>query len=624
MEIELKIQKLRKAMKSSQRHVDLDHVIEIQKEYKAHITNVGLDDYLKQFNLREDEEMFKQRVRLTNLISKPVASSIKKPFYKVSRNENVKSEITMTDTVKLEAVKKMMSNFYGSNEFSERGLDFWLKNRFLELVFTEPNAFIVVEWNPAPLNEVVEPYPFEVPSENVVNYTKKHGRLVDLLIKASAIKNVIDKDGEIQEEIVDAWTVYEIGSSVRMVEVDPEFLKKTGVVIGENQYLIKDEGDNGKTFLATYNETKLDFIPAFQVGYLRDEITNGRTFVSPLDSAIPYFRKSLKAVSELDLSITLHTFPQKIQFVSACKFRDGNNACSEGILSRTKTTCPNCSGTGLEIHKSGQDAILHRLPEDKTEMFDLDKTLIYKTPPIDLIKFQDDNVRALKQDIHLSVFNSTMFLANDPMFAKTATEIDFNTEGINDTLFPYAEKFSEMWKTVVHIFIKLTGYEGTFELKHIFPSDLKLKNQSMLVAELKVANESNAPSFLIDQITSQIAGQIYNGDELNLKKYQTRHKFFPFNGKSKEEIGLLMASPYVSEWTKILYANFEAIFTDIEKANPNFWFWTYSKQWDAIIEAVKPFEEEIKEKTNTERFEFGFGNSSDGGAIDPTVEQTEE
>ena len=92
------------------------------------------------------------------------------------------------------------------------------------------------------------------------------------------------------------------------------------------------------------------------------------------------------------------------------------------MVSGTQTVCGECKGSGLQIHTSGQDAIYFPLPDTPDEMFDLDKILVYKQPPIDLIKFQDEYVRNLKKDAHLSVYNSNMFLAEDPQFAKTATE----------------------------------------------------------------------------------------------------------------------------------------------------------------------------------------------------------
>lgn len=631
MDFQQKLDAFRKVIGSKKTHTDFARVVELSKEYLAHITGVGLDDYLKQFNQREDKAMFEQRKRLTNSISKPTANSIKKPFYKVSRNKNVKTEINIEDKTRLEAVQKMISNFYGSNALNNKGLDFWLKNRFLELSFIDPNAWVVLEWEAKPLNEVVEPFPFEVKSTEAVNFTMKNGVLQNLTIKIQEMQKFFNEKDEEIEKAVDSWTFYEVGSSLKVTQYDPRIYERDGVVIDfERQMIWQDDAKNN--FIATYNSSNLDFIPAFRVGYLRDDVTDGRTFVSPIDPSIPYFRKALKAVSELDLSITLHTFPQKIQFVSACKNRKGGDRCKDGVMSQSKQTCTSCKGTGFEVHKSGQDAIFHKMPEDKSELFDLDKTLIYKTPPIELIKFQDEYVRSLKQDAHLSIFNSTMFLATDPQFAKTATEVDLNFEGVHDTIFPYTEKFSEIWKTVVLTFVRLSGFTQDVEIKHVFPSDLKLKTTAMLVSELKTATDSNAPSFLIDQISSDIARQIYNGDELSLKRYETRHKFFPFNGKSKEEIGLLLASPFVSTFTKVLNANFEAIFTDIEKENPKFYFMPYVKQWDIVEKTVKVFTDEIKKENEPEPFKFDFtpsdenptvGNESEGGEENPKVEENE-
>ena len=66
-----------------------------------------------------------------------------------------------------------------------------------------------------------------------------------------------------------------------------------------------------------------------------------------------------------------------------------------------------------------------------------------------------------------------------------------------------------------------------------------------------------------------------------------------------------MASPYVSNFTKVLYANFEAIFTDIEKAVPNFYKLNYNLQWEKLNEFVKPYLEEINSQNEPLRIDFG-------------------
>lgn len=613
MDFTEKLTKFKKKKSSNKKHADYQRTVDLAKEYKAHVSGVGIDDYLKRFAKREDEEMFEQRKRLTNSISQSVASSLQKPFYKVARNKNVKKKFTLKgDKTREEIVQKMISGFYGTNELNTKGLDFWLKNRFIELTFTDPNAFVVIEWEAKPENVPLEPYPYEVNSIDAYDYTYKHGVLNELFTRQSETIIYLDKDGAEKEKVVDAFTLYEIGSSLKVVEYCPKYFEAKGIVIDETRQVTFVE--NEIHFIATYNETNLDFIPAFRVGYIRDTATDGRTFVNPFESAMPYFRKALKAVSELDLSITLHTFPQKLQYVTKCKGK-GTKKCNNGMVSGTQTVCSECKGSGLQIHTSGQDAIYFPLPDTPDEMFDLDKILVYKQPPIDLIKFQDDYVRNLKKDAHLSVYNSNMFLAEDPQFAKTATEVNTNTQGIFDTLFPYTEKFSEVWKTAVKVFVRLSGFLTDFELIHIFPTDIEIKTVAVLMAELKLANESEAPSYFRDAILEEIANQVYEGDELGREKHFTRHKFFPFSGKTETEIQFLMASPYVSNFTKVLYANFEAIFTDIEKAVPNFYKLNYNLQWEKLNEFVKPYLEEINSQNELIRIDFG-NQTNDENNID--------
>jgi hypothetical protein len=593
MNINQKLEKFRKLIKSKKKHCDYKRTVELSKEYKAHVSGVGLENYLKRFAKREDSDMFEQRKRLTNAISQSVAASLMKPFNKVSRNKNIKNKFNLkSDKVREDVVKKMSDGFYGTNELNTKGLDYWLRNRFIELTFTDPNAFLMIEWTPKPEDQVVEPYPYEISSENVFYYKYKNGVLNEIFSRQNEIMYYLDKDGVEQEKLIEAFTLYEIGSSIKIVEFDPKQFAAEGNVIDERYQMTYVEGK--LNYLVTYNETKLDFIPAFRIGYMRDTATDGRTFVNPFESAMPYFRKALKAVSELDLSITLHTFPQKIMYAMKCQGMSKVKKCNGGFLA-DGSQCSKCKGSGYQLAGSGQDVLLLTLPDNPTkdDIVDLDKLIAYKTPPIELIKFQDEYVKGLATSAHLATYNSNQLLAYDPQFAKTATEVDSNTEGIYDTLFPYTEKYSEVWKTIMKIFVRISGFVGDFELIHIFPTDLRLKTMSVLMAELKTANESEAPSYFRDGILEEIANQIYEGDELGRLKHFTRHKFYPFSGKTETEIQFLMASSYVSNFTKVLYANFEAIFTDIEKAVPNFYKMKYDQQWETLNEYAKPYVDEI-------------------------------
>lgn len=620
MNIAEELKKFRRMIVLQKKHCDYKRTVDLSDEYKAHVSGVGLDKYLKQFVKREEKELFEQRVALTNSISPSVASSLQKPFYKVARNKNVKQKINFkNDQTREQIVKNMMSAFYGSNELNTRGLDFWIRNRFIELTFVDPNAFVVIEWEARPKDQELNPYPYEISSKNVFNYKYERGVLSWLFTRGFEQMGFINDKGEEDEKEITTWTLYKIGFSIKIQQYDPKFFALNDIQINPEMQITFEE--NSINYLVTYQKTNLDFIPAFRVGYIRDTATDGRTFVNPFESAMPYFRKALKSVSELDLSITLHTFPQKLQYVTKCKGVSKAKKCNSGLTADGET-CKSCNGSGVTIQKSGQDALLLPLPTEKDEILDLDKLVVYKTPPIDLLKFQDEFVRNLKTDAHLSVYNSNMFISNEAEFAKTATEVNLNTEGIYDTIYPYTEKFSEVWKTVVKIFVRLSGFIGQdVEIIHLFPTDLKLKTQEVLLNTLKLANESEAPSYFRNSILEEIANQVYEGDELGRLKSFTKNKFYPFSGKTEAEIQFLMSSPYVSNFTKVLNANFEAIFTDIEKEFPTFYKMKYAKQWEIVTNAVKPYEDEIKQQSDPLRIDFGSSEQPDQQEEETTEEE---
>ena len=595
--------------KTKQTHANQKKTSELAKEYSAHITGDGIADYLKRYTVRESEDMFKQRVAITNSINPAVASSLMKPFYKVSRNNNIVKKYDFKDVRINEKIAVMLNDFNGEKVDDTDGFEVWLKTRFVELSFADPNGFVVIEWEAADVNQIIKPRPFEVSSEEVLNYEYKGAELQWLFIntKQPYFKITAGKTETVEGE---KFTLYGVGYTITIEQCDKLYREENGLKLLPNQQFI--EWQNNTYILSTY-ETKLGFVPAFRVGYARDLSTKGKTFVNPFNPALTYFRKALKTTSELDITMTGHVFPQKLQYIQPCQGVSTQETCFNG-KNPQGGTCAACNGTGFKTVTTAQEAIYLPMPEDPKELIPLDQLLVYKAPPIELVKFQNDYVKELKQDAHLAVYNSNMFLANDAQFAKTATEIDSNMEGVYDAIEPFTEKYSKVWKFVVYTCAVLSGFSETrndFELIHTFPADPKLKTISLLLADLKAVNESNAPSFMRDVLNRDIAEIVFNGDEEALLKFHVRRRFYPFNGKTMEEISQLLSTQYVSELTKILYANFEAIFTEIEKTDAKFYQKKYDEQWKIVDEMVIKWKEEI---LANEPMKIDFSTGASGAA----------
>ena len=206
-----------------------------------------------------------------------------------------------------------------------------------------------------------------------------------------------------------------------------------------------------------------------------------------------------------------------------------------------------------------------------------------------------------------------MNAVTDAQFAKTATEVNTNMEGVYDAIEPFTEKFSKVWKFIVYTCAILAGFNeqsDDFDLLHAFPPDPKLKTLTVLLGDLQKINESGAPSFMRDITNQDIAEIVLNGDEQGLLRYKVKHSFYPFNGFSSEEVAMQLASQYVSDDTKILHSNFDAIFTKIEKKHKNFYEMPYDKQAPIVDEFVKQFKDEI---LKSEPMAIDFSNVTGGG-----------
>lgn len=625
---------------SGERHQDYERTIELAETYRIYITGQGIAKKLIQFNRREDAGLFAQRLAITKSITPAVASSIRQPFNKVTRNDRVRKSLKIENEGRKQVVEEMAKTFYGSAIKKSRGLDYWMKTRFVELQFIDPNSWIVVEWStPTSGSQVVRPRPFEVSSREAVNFHSVNDEVKWLFVKQDItirtkevpapagtqaparerLPGVVEPAGQsfVAKSGV-LYTLYDEDVTVSMEQVDTEYLTSIGYVYAKNEALVKI----GDTYYIMRDFTpNIGYPPVFRVGYKRDEATNARTFVNPWHDALCYFDKTLKTVSELDLTMTLHTFPQKLQYVDKCPGPPDRSKgkCNLGLM-KDGSPCSVCKGSGYKFHTSAQDAIILPMPETKEELIDLDALLVYKAPPIELIKFQNEYCQQLERQAHQAVYNSQVFVkkAGSPGATgqpiQTATEADFNMQSVYDALEPFTEKFSEVWRGFMITFAILAGEPfGQVDAVHEFPADYKLKSGEALLADRKAATESGAPGFMLDTIDDDLATIIYAGDDVSLSKFRTKKKFSPFSGSTPDEITERLTSQNVPQEPKVLHENFNMIFNQIEEENPEFWtIKDPAKQKELVDKKVAEYMQRLQEQKPVIDIN-SFRNAAPGG-----------
>ena len=605
-------------VRSKVKHTFYHRANELRETYKALITGDNAP-LLKQFIKREDDEAFKQRLAITIAITPAVCSSLQKPFNKVSRNNKVKKKIELQDKQRENVIEQMRQSFYGRKMTKNRGLDYWLKNIYTPLSFVDPNAWVVIEWDaPETLATVIKPRPFIVDSCAAWNWEIVNEELNWLFVHADIFYKKLPKNtrGEADNIAGHQFTLYEQDNTIVFRQVDRKYLTSIGYQLLPNeQYYAIDDKETELYIVSVYNP-KLGYVPATRVGYVKDPVTDGGTFVNAWHEALPYLMKTIKTVSEMDLTMCLHAFPQKMQYVQKCPGGGGRKSCLGGKI-EDGSICPACKGIGYKVHTSAQDALYFPLPTDAAagDMLDLEKLLVYKSPDISLLEFQKKYIDSLRDECMAAVFGATskVKVSNTGQASPTtATEVQMNMQGTYDALYPFTEKVSDIFIDFIYTFALLAGVQidDSFEVTCIFPADFKMKSVDELLQDLKAVNDAGAPSFLRDQINQDIAEIMYEGDEIAELKYKTRHRFHPYNGATPDEIALNQASQYVSERTKVLYANFEAIFTEIDIEVPDFWLMPYMQQWD-IVEAK--LDEYIQEITSGNAVPIDFSLNMDSG-----------
>jgi len=545
------------------RHAHYDRTVELAADYLAYVTGEGLDKMLRQFVRRESVELFNQRVKITQHITTTVVSNIEDVFRKTSRSNYRRTLEYEGDTDgdgKAAALEAILKKFNG-----ELTVDGWCNTRLLELNFTDPNTWVVLEWKAFDNRyKSAQPYPFEVPADCALDFKfDPRGELLYLIAKATA--------PGMNDRPLDRLTLYLPTRSVSLDQIEDDDPRKMSAEIFGGKFWV----------LTEHPPHNLGFVPAMRAGYKRDALTKGATYLASYHSAVPYLKKSIKTNSELDLTASLHAFPVVIRAQDDCDAM----GCMNGrvvALDGNETTCQSCGGKGKKKPTSTQEEIVVSMPSSPDQVVDLEKLLVYKSPDIGILQWQTAYVDALTKAAKEAVFASEIFTKS--AVAETATGKMLDLDSVYDTLYGYALKLSSMWEFLVHGVAKITQKNAGLYARLLVQRDAKLKGFDALMGDLKAVGETGAGPAVRQSVEDDIARVMFADEPGKYKKWQVRERFNPFSGQTEEKILFLLTSDLVPKPKKILYANLGNIFDQIDREQPDFYKMEAGKQ-AGIVEA---------------------------------------
>ncbi len=563
------------------RHKNYDRTVALAALYRKLYTGDGIDDLLQRFVARESDAAFAQRKALTVHVVPTTAKNIMDVFYKVPRSNYQRvlrhetAEAEPKPTVELDS---RLRTFWGM-----RSLDAYVQTRWIEMNATDPNAFLVVEFDEFDYRtERAAPYPFEVSSVQAVDYSYQNAVLKHLIVKTQIALPTKDKpDGT-----GDKYTVYLENETMVLVEIPKDIvpfglLEKDGgfQLYADGLYLCEKKRWYRLSIAIPHNAGR---VPAKQVGYTRDPWTDGQTYVAPYDKAVPLLMKSIKVNSELDITMSQQVFPHRLQYMPKCGVQD----CHDGYMPNGQQ-CGTCKGTGHASITSAQDVIYIKMPKNPTEIIDLEKLLAFKGPPMEVVQFQAEYTESLTAAAKAVVFNSESFTRQQ--IQDTATGKMLDRDNVQDTLYTCAQGFAETWKFLVDLTAIFTGLDKGLTAKLVFSKDFKLKGITELVADLEAAKRSEAGPAVIQNIQEQIARIMYADAPDMYRKWEAQERFNPFSGMSETAVSLALSDPAVPARYKVRYLMLGVIFSEIEAESPGFYKMPGEMQGRIIDQKVQAY-----------------------------------
>lgn len=288
-----------------------------------------------------------------------------------------------------------------------------------------------------------------------------------------------------------------------------------------------------------------------------DPDTDYRTCLNTLHAAIPYLLKSVKQVSELDLTTCLHVFPQKWQYAPKCT-ADG---CNSGTLSGGGQ-CQVCKGTGRQVViGTAQDHITLGIPDNPDEMFDLSKMSFYAQLPVELVNQMREIVEETRTNCIRAVYASDMYTKDQVNVTATAKAQELDSA--YSALRPLIRKREEVKPYLVHVIAEYLDAGTNMTVTTILPQNLRYETAGDVVALMKESADVAGRSFMTS-LSNDLIQRAYTDDPNALKKALVQETFNPFSGMAEGTILQLIAGGQVSKADEVMWTQMTGIFEQAE------------------------------------------------------------
>jgi hypothetical protein len=587
------------------RHLYYDRVCKLADMYERFITGEGLENDLQHIVSRETEQQFQLRKKLFFPLVPAICHRADVPFTKVHRAQGTIESMNFGGKKSAQHEKNLkaaMDGFHGDEDLTD-----YMADRFRELNRVDPNAYIIVEFEPFdPVTKKARPYPLEISSSQAINWSKSNNKIDWMIAKFD--HTMVDRDGKKMEQIGERYVMY-FGHVLDFREVIPSEVDGTQL----DAFVPKRSTDRkpqlvkigGKLFecrlMHPFDPSQEIRFQGTQPGHLKDPKTKGETYISYLHHAKNRMLDTLKSGSEHSLIMSLQAHPQIWMYLDSCEGERNDQGrrepCSDGRNIRTGTTCTRCNGSGKNIPTSVLDIMYVDMPDDLSQLQDLSKMMHHFSPDVALITAVRDHLRDLEDQSVRDIFTSLQHQRGKT--TATATEINVDSDAMNDALHPYARKVSTSRTVIVEVMAAFVDADKNLTYTHRFPDDFRLAPLAVLLDDLGKAKSADASPMLRELIEDDAVAKKLRDRPLELRQYQVRKMFRPLRHLPPAERATAMANGEVVETDRILY-NYEPEVYRVLGKDEAFWFRDEEAQKKLIDEQVQAILKRVREEKAAE------------------------
>jgi len=323
-------------------------------------------------------------------------------------------------------------------------------------------------------------------------------------------------------------------------------------------------------------------VPFAPLGYKFSSLNEGRPMLSKersdiyapvyqsiFDGAENKFRELISRSSEYALTIALHVFMQKYQYVKKCdNIIKGEGMCEDGTMSVSKRKCTVCGGTGKKVMTTVQDTVTITLPDSGEEFFPIRDLVTYVEMPFEIVNHLQTEIRQLESDIETAIWG--IDLRKKPDGQMTATEVLGRYDTVYVVLSEMEQHYARLWEKCVRLTAKYAEIDEGLSVSYNIRNRYEMETVEELTAAVKMAKDAGLSPAIIRAYEKAIIKKQGQMTETEIQWEAAMYRFKPFKSKSATDIAFILSDLPENDEIRVLWTYFDEIFEEIREQEPAF------------------------------------------------------